>query len=187
MNWKRYLRNFILIMVGIVTLLLTVDMISKRNRSLLASSEAREVADNKIVKVTAETFPGMIESNLGKPQLFFFYASWCPFCKRQFAGIDQIREHYGKDKIRIHYLSVDDDLYLLAEFLRKDYPDFPFIPYNLSPFEREAVQDKLRAMGFTPKGSIPFSILLDRSGKPAKQFTGLTDVKYLLENIEKLL
>jgi thiol-disulfide isomerase/thioredoxin len=186
MNWKRIIRNFLLVVAGIVALLITLEVVGKYNASLFASPEIRELAERKLVSADAATFAAVIRENLGKPQIFFIYASWCPYCKHQFGIINRFNG-YGKDKLAIHYISIDEDIYALAEFLRQTYPALPFTPYYAASGNREDFFKALRDMGFTPKGSIPFIVLLDKEGKPAKQFSGFTEMQYLLENVEKLL
>lgn len=187
MNWKRIIRNTMLVLVGLVGLLLTFEILSKSSGGFFATPAVKELAEKEIVNLNAPSVQELVRDNLGKPQLLFIYASWCPFCKRQFVSVNQLRGAYNAEHLTVHYISVDDDIWALAEFINKEYPDKPFKPYHVEPLPREAFYDVFRDMGYTVKGGIPLILLLDKEGKPFKQFTGLTEMKYLLENIEKTL
>lgn len=187
MNWKRIIRNTLLVLVGIVGLLVSVEIISQSKGKLFATPAVKELVEKDIIALNAPAAQKLIRDNLGKPQLLFIYASWCPFCKRQFVSINQIHGAFGKDKLTVHYISVDDNVWTLAEYLDEHYPEKPFTPFHVEALPREAFYDVFRDMGYTIKGGIPMTLLLDKDGKPVKQFTGLTEMKYILESIEKTL
>lgn len=187
MNWKRIIRNTLLVLVGLVGLLVSIEIINQSKGKFFATPAVKQLVEQDIAELNAPAVQKLIQDNLGKPQMLFIYASWCPFCKRQFVSVNQIHSGFGHDNLTVHYISVDDDVWALAEFLDKHYPEKPFKPFHVEALPRDAFYDVFRDMGFTVKGGIPLILLLDKQGKPAKQFTGLTEMKYLLENVEKTL
>lgn len=185
MKWKSFMRNAILLVMGGLAVIAAFGMTNKKSGSLFASPEVRLIAEEKIVELNGENIGRMIESRKGKPQLIFVYASWCPYCKRQFSTINRLHSTY-QDTVAIDYISVDDDKYALADFLQRYYADLPFTPYHSALDNREAFIAALQQRGMKISGAIPYMAVLDNEGKLVREFEGLKDMQELTAVIDPL-
>lgn len=186
MERKSTLRNIALVGVGIVALFFAFAGISMLPSSLTASPEVKKYAENTLVELDGESLVATIDQGAGSPNLLFMYASWCPYCKKQFVMLKALKARFGDD-LHITYVSVDKDAYDLSRFMMDTYPKQPFTPYHAAPKNRESFDAALQRYGFAPSGSIPHLILFDAKGKSVREFKGLTPIPQLLESIKPLM
>ena len=55
-------------------------------------------------------------TNSKKPLLLYFWATWCPFCERDFAIVKNIYPQYKED---VSFLSIDIDMQETAEIIKE--------------------------------------------------------------------
>lgn len=188
MERKRRLRNVVLAIIGIVALITIIGGIRLGPSGWDVAPEVRTYADTKLVELNAEKLRAIIQQNSGKPTLLFIYASWCPYCKKQFPIVQAIQARYPAEKLGVAFISIDGDPYELSAFLMETYSEAPFTPYHVSDANRPEVDEVLAQYGFAPEGAVPHLMILDGQGKAAGEFKGLTSVailrKPILEAIE---
>lgn len=181
------IRNLVLVIIGMFALFLAFGgggMV--RSAGFGISAEVKTYAEQKLVPMDGAHFRDLAAATKGKPMLMFVYASWCPWCKKQFPMVKALQQRFGDD-IHIAYVSIDDDAYALSRFLMKEYPKPEFTPYHVSEESRSDFYGTLADHGFTHSGSIPYLILTDKNGGRAAEFRGLTEISVLLEAIKKAM
>lgn len=186
MNGKRIFRNLALVILAALGVAMAFGGAGNKLNSLRASPELRAFVDKQVVRLDGPAFAQLLETNKGKPQLVFLYASWCPYCKRQFGQLHQLEGSTGKDGLTIHHISVENDVYALGDFLMQTYglaETDHFTAYYAEG--REDFYAVLRSKGATPGEGIPYLALFDAEGKLVRQFMGLTPLPALLAAVEE--
>lgn len=189
MNWKRIFRNLALAVGVGLAIALIFGSAGQRFSSLTATPEVQQFVESSIIPFNGTQLAPLLEQHKGKPQIVFVYASWCPFCKRQFSALHQMEGAIGADAFTVHHISVDDDVYALAQYLTTTYgveAARSFAPYHVAKSERSAFTAALQRQGGTSNGAIPYIALFDKQGVLAKQFVGLTRLPVLLPEVEAL-
>lgn len=187
MERKRRLRNVVLAIIGVVALVTIIGGVRLGPSGWDVAPEIKTYADTKLVRLDAEKLRAIIQQNSGKPTLFFVYASWCPYCKKQFPIIQAIQARYPEEKLGVAFISIDSDPYELSKFLMGTFPEGRFTPYHIPDATRQEVDHALAQYGFTPEGAVPHLMVLDGEGKAAGEFKGLTSVATLRQPILKAL
>jgi thiol-disulfide isomerase/thioredoxin len=119
----------------------------------------------------------------GKPRLINFWATWCGPCREEFPDLVKIGGDH-KDKIELVTVSFDEESEInssVPKFLTEMRADSP--AYLLK------TQDENAAIEIVSKdwqGALPFTILLDASGKPVYTKQGKFDHDILVAEIGKL-
>jgi len=114
----------------------------------------------------------------GKVVLVFFWATWCPYCKKQIPAYSLLKDLYKKiPDLEIMNISTDSDENLVKNYLNT---------YNLGNLDSfvDINSNLLHSMGFT---AIPTLVLISREGNILGYYGGLQefDVKYLDQIIKK--
>lgn len=187
MERKRRLRNVVLAIIGVVALLTVIGGLRLGAGGWNVPPEVRTFADNELAELDAEKLRAIVRQNSGKPTLLFVYASWCPYCKKQFPIIKSLQMRYPAEKLTVAYISIDGDPYELSTFLMETFPDTPFTPYHIPDAKRHEVDEALAQYGFAPEGAVPHLMLLDGQGDAAAEFKGLTSVATLRMSIANVL
>ncbi len=123
--------------------------------------------------------------NQGKPSLLFIYASWCPYCQRQFPVIHELQEAYGDD-LQLIVTSVDRNRDDLADFLADKPQPLEFTPYHVSATEAAGFRTWMDQKNAEYGGSIPHSVLLNDKGELVSVFSGLTQANAFKAQINLL-
>ena len=135
-----------------------------------------------------EAFPSLSEAGLaggelpataGKVVLVDFWASWCAPCKASFPAFAALHQAYGRDRLVIVAVSVDEKPAAYAGFVRKLNPPFAAL------HDRE---QKLVKLVQVP--AMPTSYLLDRRGRVRfvhQGYHGAETDRELRQEIEQLL
>lgn len=182
MERNRALRNILLAGIGLIALFLIMgapEMLGFGPRP-----EVKAYAERQIAPLDGPSAKRLLATHRGSPTLFFAYASWCPYCKEQAKMLRALQTRYP-DGLKILYISLDDDVYKLGEYLMATYPDKPFTPYHVAMGEDRASFDAaVQELGFTPDGAIPHLMLFDAEGKTAGEFKGLTQIPVLLDAVK---
>jgi thiol-disulfide isomerase/thioredoxin len=180
-------RNIMLVIIGLFALVFALGGKTLLPSSVTASPEVKNYAQSTLVELDGTGTDALLSQHSGKPALLFVYASWCPYCKKQFAMLKALQSRYASDQLAISYIALDEDAYDLSRFLMDNYPQLPFTPYHVSPANRESFSTTLIGHGFTPDGAIPHLLLFAPSGKPVKEFKGLTPIPELLDAVQGVM
>lgn len=114
----------------------------------------------------------------GKVVFINFWASWCPPCRAEFPSVQKFYDTY-KTNQNLVFLTVnlDDELILGKNYLQKEKFTIPFLVPN-SSIPKELYN-----------GSIPTTIVLDKTGKIRMHHSGMADYSKdsFYQEIEQLL
>ena len=102
---------------------------------------------------TLDGLQGNLESLRGKVVLVNFWATWCPYCRKEMPAMQEFYKDYQKDGFEILALSMDDDSAKAMQYMREHGYIFPAAMSN---------NDWQRALG--PITSIPSTVIIDRDG-----------------------
>ena len=185
MKRKKTLRNLALAIVGSIALLVALTAGGLLPAGFGASKEVKAYAAEQIVPMNGEVIGQVLAGAGDKPTLVFAYASWCPWCKKQFVMLKALKARYGEDELKMVYISLDHDVYALSKFMMEHYPHKPFIPYHVSDEDWDSFKTALSEHGFNNSGTIPYMALVDKNGSPAGEFRGLTQIPVLLDAVKK--
>lgn len=187
MNRNKRWRNIMLVGIGLLALLFMFSGKSLLPPSFTASPEVKKYAQNTLVVLDDAGLEQILAKNAGKPTLLFVYASWCPYCKKQFPMLKALQARYPQEQLAIEYIALDKDAYDLSRFLMDTYPQLPFTPYHVTVDTHPVFDAALENYGFTPDGAIPHLLLFNGKKQPVKEFKGLTPIADLREAIQPLL
>lgn len=114
----------------------------------------------------------------GKVIFINFWASWCPPCRAEFPSVQKFYDAY-KTNQNLVFLTVnlDDEMILGKNYLQKEKFTIPFLVPN-SSIPKELYN-----------GSIPTTIVLDKTGKIRMHHSGMADYSKdsFYQEIEQLL
>jgi peroxiredoxin len=122
----------------------------------------------------------ILSENLGKgPTVLLFWATWCRPCKQELKEYKGIFESYQEKGIRVLIISEDNS--------KTQSQVKPFIKSN--DYKFTALLDPTGEVLKSYDGvSLPYSVVLDSSGKVQKTFRGkIRDIDELSSLLEKLL
>ncbi len=151
----------------------------------LFNSKIEEKKSDNITKVS-ENFSVKAESGIiintselkGKVVFINFWASWCPPCRAEFPSVQKFYEKYSGNKDLVFLtINLDEQVEKGKIYLEKEEFTVPFLIPN----------------GNIPKeffgGSLPTTIVLDKSGKIRMHHTGMADYskESFYEEINQLL
>jgi len=114
---------------------------------------------------------------IGKVVIIDFWATWCGPCRRGIPEFVALQSEYGKDKLAILGISVDQgDLSVVPKFAKNYEINYPVLYANAD------VQRK-----YGPIRSIPTAFIVDRTGKVRDLVIGLRPKSYFKNQIDSLL
>lgn len=112
----------------------------------------------------------------GKVVLLNFWATWCGGCKEEMPWYSQFEKTYGPSGFAVIGVSLDEDGWgIVKPFLTKSN-----IPYRIVLGD-DATGKKYNV------DAMPVSLLLDRQGRIAANYTGLVDRADIESNIKQML
>lgn len=125
--------------------------------------------------------PHTLSSYRGKVVLVSFWATWCSPCLAELPQLKRLAEEYATKDVVILSVSIDDAR-TLTQVRNKVRQLGITHPVLLDP-------DSAAAVGFNPTGSVPFTALLDRTGRIAERHNGFNagDEVALKAAIDRLL
>lgn len=148
-----------------------------------SSASANHSGTAGIQSLSTQELSKILLDGDSKPTFLMVYASWCPYCKRQFPQVESLAQQYHQN-VRFISLSIDNDHEALADFL-KTRPDSQH--FNAYVYDTRNPQDlirRLQQMGAQFTGGVPFMALFDGHGKLLQQFSGLTETPILKDALE---
>jgi peroxiredoxin len=105
-----------------------------------------------------------LESFIGRPVLLNFWATWCPYCRKERSHLNDLHRKYKDKGLVILSISTDRSLNKLQQYMEKTPADF----IVLSDSEG-SVSSSYNIMG------LPSSLLIDRQGIIKFKFTGFRE------------
>ena len=102
----------------------------------------------------------------GKPLLINFWATWCPPCVRELPEIDRFHREFGPRGWQVLGVAIDGPT-PVREFLTRVKIGFPIV---LAGLEGTELVNRLG----NPQGGLPFSVMIDGSGRVLQRKLGET-------------
>ena len=103
----------------------------------------------------------------GKPLIINFWATWCPPCVKEMPEFDRFHRDFSARGWQVLGLAIDGPT-PVRDFLARVPVGYAIA---LAGFEGTELSRKLG----NPQGALPFTVLLDASGKPLKRHLGETN------------
>jgi len=108
----------------------------------------------------------------GQVVLLDFWATWCPPCRAGIPHHVKLQEKFGSRGLRVIGLSLDKNPDDVAEFLARETVNFPM-----------AYLDEPTRQAFGGVPTIPYAVLIDRSGRIRQKKVGFS--QEIAESMEK--
>lgn len=93
-------------------------------------------AGEKAPDFTATDLAGVTQSiskNQGRVTLLQFWASWCPYCRKDLPQIKELVTRYQDKGLRLLTVSIDQDLDALKKFVQQEQLTYPVISIATNP------------------------------------------------------
>jgi len=100
----------------------------------------------------------------GKPILLNFWATWCPYCRKERAHLAKLYKDYSDKNLVIVSISIDRSFEKLKKFMEKEPAQFPIL------FDGQG-----RVASTFHVAGLPTSFLIDRKGIIKRKFTGFRE------------
>ena len=104
---------------------------------------------------------GTLEGLRGKVVLVNFWATWCPYCRKEMPALQKFYQDYQGKGFEIIAFSTDDDPAKAASYMREAAYTFP-----------AAMADSEIQQAFGPVSQIPMSMIIDRDGRLRHKIKG---------------
>lgn len=149
---------------------------------LIQATAYNAMAENKVMpsfQVNEVGGTGQIKSEeyRDKVLIVYFWATWCPLCRRETKDFVELSKTYKSQEFQIVGFSVDKD----GEKGVLNYMDKMKVNYPIA-----MASEKIKAE-FGPITAIPTSFIIDKKGNIFKTKLGYMKHKQLVTDIEQLL
>ena len=104
---------------------------------------------------------GTLESLRGKVVLVNFWATWCPYCRKEMPAMQRFYRDYQARGVEIIAFSIEDDPAVVAQFMREEGYTFA-----------AALADTQVQQAFGPISQVPVSMIIDRDGRLRHKIKG---------------
>jgi len=141
-------------------------------------------ADDGGVRLFALSLPDAKGSSIalgqyrGKPVLVNFWATWCPPCVDEMPELNALQQEFGAQRMQIIGIGIDSATNI-ADFAVKQKIDYPLLVGGAGG------TDLSRQLG-NKAGGLPFTVLIDASGKVRKQYLGRVNIEQLRSDLRAL-
>jgi thiol-disulfide isomerase/thioredoxin len=155
-------------------------------RFLVRAPAPGPVAERPTIDASKLAFSGLDGSPVplsqwnGNVVLLNFWATWCAPCREEMPAFQQLREKHRSRGFEVVGVAVEDLPDKVSEFRSENGIGYPLL---LAGPEAPRV---MRQLGNT-MGVLPFSMLLDRDGKPVRSKIGVLAEKELEDWISREL
>lgn len=115
----------------------------------------------------------------GKVMIVNFWATWCPPCLAEIPEFIQLQKQYGKQGVQFIGIAIDQKSKVQA-YAKEVGMNYPVLLGDLAGI------DLARRIG-NPQGGLPYTVIVDRSGKIVTTQLGTLSREKLEEIIKPLL
>jgi thiol-disulfide isomerase/thioredoxin len=134
--------------------------------------------------ITYTQFTNLINNTKGSVGFLCIYSSTCPACNKQMPIVNYVGQVYGRKGVTMIVLSLDDSSQELAEYLNGNQLFFEPLWLSRKTGGMAAV---LKPYGCSYQSRIPYTVVIDGSGRAIREWTGVTDYNNFAYWIEKAL
>ena len=132
------------------------------------------------VEFTAETDDGLFDSKQHNGEVIYldFWASWCGPCRQSFPWMNEMRDKYAEQGLKVIAVSLDHDKDLARRFADEFEAEF-----TIGFDTRSELADQFDVRG------LPASVLISRKGKMLAMHAGFNDeqaIEYESEIVKAL-
>ena len=104
---------------------------------------------------------GTLEGLRGKVVLINFWATWCPYCRKEMPAMQRFYQDYQTRGFEVLAFSIDDDPAKVAHFMRAQGYTFA-----------AAMADAEIQQALGPISQVPVSLIIDRDGRLRHKIKG---------------
>lgn len=112
----------------------------------------------------------------GKVTVVNFWATWCAPCRDEMPMLNTVRERLAPRGVEVVGIALDDKV-SVGNYLHTTKVGYPILLGDSSTL------DLMRAIG-NPAGGLPYTVVLDRSGKQVATLIGKLSERTLLQAVE---
>lgn len=112
----------------------------------------------------------------GKVTVVNFWATWCAPCREEMPMLNAVRTRLAPRGVEVVGVALDDKV-SVGNYLRTTKVSYPIVLGDSNTL------DLMRAIG-NPAGGLPYTVVLDRSGKQVATLIGLLSEKTLRQAVE---
>ncbi|SME91932.1 TlpA family protein disulfide reductase [Pseudogulbenkiania subflava] len=112
----------------------------------------------------------------GKVTVVNFWATWCSPCREEMPMLNAVRTRLAPRGVEVVGVALDDKV-SVGNYLRSTRVSYPIVLGDGNTL------DLMRAIG-NPAGGLPYTVVLDRSGKQVATLIGKLSEQTLLQAVE---
>ena len=116
-----------------------------------------------------------LDEHQGRVVLVNYWATWCPPCRAETPGLVRLANEYKLSGLDVVGISLDDDTGAIRPFVEEYKIPYPI----LLPTDKATLPLTVEAL--------PTTVLYDRKGRVAKQYTGAVSESTFRTDVESLL
>lgn len=172
-NPRRFVNTFLL---GI-TLVLLYALSSGDSAApghFTPASTRKRVANITVADLSGNSWK--LDDHRGQVVLLNFWATWCPPCRQETPGLVRLANDYSRNGLAVLGISMDDGT---PDVVREFVSDFK-IQYPVTLFDQQL------ALARTVQ-ALPTTLLIDKSGRLAKTYTGGASESTFRADVDALL
>ncbi|MEO8594281.1 MAG: TlpA disulfide reductase family protein [Candidatus Solibacter sp.] len=117
-----------------------------------------------------------LDDHRGQVVLLNFWATWCPPCRQETPGLVRLANDYRRNGLAVLGVSMDDGN---PDVVRKFVSDFK-VQYPVAFFDQQLVVARTVE-------ALPTTLLIDKSGRLAKTYTGGASESTFRADVDALL
>jgi thiol-disulfide isomerase/thioredoxin len=158
-------------MIGILRILLFAGMVS----ALFATgSHAQRPQVPDMSMNTIDGKPWKLSELRGKVVIINFWATWCEPCRTEVPYLVKLGSEHRQKGLAVAGIALDEDPAIVKKFIAEYKVDYPILfPDLASPWRKI--------------DNTPTTLLIDRTGRLAKKYTGAVPEQALRRDTEALL
>ncbi len=180
---KKKINNYLMPMAFIaaaIVIMLVVRLSARYGPRVPITPAAERKPMSSVSMTTLDDKPWSLADQQGKVVLVNLFATWCGPCAVETPDLVKVWHELSASGYETAGVSLDDGENAEVKKFVADYK-MPYVVGKLNP-----MSDLARAMG-TQQIPIPLSFLVDRQGRLAKVYRGMTDYEELKADVENLL